>query len=188
MHGIGGLQQPELLVQTIELHALVLVAIGQLGQQIVHTLIAAPHAEDGNEHRHRRESCGPRPPQAAPRPKRRGFGYAWRLGRDGPHQALFGARRRLRATARQAQQSQVAPQRLQFTTAGGAGVQVLLQFLTFGASQFAQCVERQVVGELFVRPHHANFARNCCRPLRMRVLMVPRGSPVFSAISECVSP
>jgi hypothetical protein len=53
------------------------------------------------------------------------------------------------------------------------------------AFEAAQRVERQVFRELFVHAHLVSTAlRNCNKPVRIRVLIVPSGSPVFCDISE----
>ncbi len=41
---------------------------------------------------------------------------------------------------------------------------------------------------VLIGSNYANLVRKACSPLRMRVLIVPSGAPVFSAISTCVSP
>src|SRR6202035_3133519 len=95
------------------------------------------------------------------------------------------ARRGPWAAGGKSQQSHIATQTLQLTPAFRASLEMRLHFYESCALQSA---ESEIVSELFVRVHRLQALRRRSRPARMRVLIVPKGSPVFSAISVCVSP
>src|SRR5215472_2858705 len=109
--------------------------------------------------------CGNRLEQPLPYP----------VGRFGPY-------------SRQGQQRRIGAQRFQFTAALAAGAQVRLKLCPLLlAIERTQGVERQRFRELWM-PVHANAFLKASNPVRMRVLMVPSGSPVLPAISVCVMP
>jgi len=73
----------------------------------------------------------------------------------------------------------------EFAATRGAAGKMRFERGLFFAFQAAQRVEREVFCELFVHTHVISTAlRNIISPVRMRVFIVPSGSPVFCEISE----
>src|SRR5579863_4895084 len=106
-----------------------------------------------------------------------------RFGGDSTRQAFFAPRRRLRASDAQAKYAEIGTERLYFASTTGTRLQMRLEFLALVPSKFVQRIKRETIDELVVRVHPANFNRSCCNPVRIRVLIVPSGSPVCVAIS-----
>src|SRR5262249_32777226 len=122
----------------------------------VQALVALPQAHgkgDDGECDYRRN---PLPPEGTARPAapyRSRSRHPARLVSDSAHQPFFAAGRRLGTDSGQAEHSQIAAQGLQLAPARGAGFEMLLEFLALAALQLVECVERQLIRELFVRPH-----------------------------------
>src|SRR5579883_3097220 len=96
--------------------------------------------------------------------------------------------RRLGTGAGSGHQRHVAAELLEFEATGGAALEVLLDGGAVVSLERAQGEKGEVLGELFVRAHPSSAFRKAIRAARMRVLIVPSGSPVLDAISVCVSP
>src|SRR4029077_4693841 len=82
----------------------------------------------------------------------------------------------------------VSAQLLEFASAPGASLQMLFQQRPLLARQATQSEECEVLVELFVFAHGLKALRKASSPARMRVFMVPSGSPVLAAISVWVNP
>src|SRR5205807_3315912 len=67
-------------------------------------------------------------------------------------------------------------------------LQVLFEFNLLIAFERSQGIECEVFGESAVHTHGFKAFRKASRPARMRVLIVPSGSPVLVAISVWVRP
>ena len=93
-----------------------------------------------------------------------------------------------RAAGAEGEQGRVSAQLLEVAAARSAVTQVLLERKTLFTLERIHCVESEIVGELFVCAHAITALRKANSAVRMRVLIVPSGSPVFFAISVCVIP
>src|SRR5439155_24961046 len=111
-----------------------------------------------------------------------------RFASDGIHQTLPCPPRRSRTSRRKRHQGHVPPDCFQLAPARGTLRQMILHRKSLVTLQPTQGVECEILRELFVYVHATNVLRNASRPLRMRVVIVTSGSPVFAAISPCVNP
>src|SRR5580704_17329190 len=112
-----------------------------------------------------------------------------RLSGNGVHQTETRPRRRPGPCRGQREQSHITAELFQLTAANAAGLKVRLQGATLVPfRQGSQSVQGQIFCELVVNRHFTKAVRNVVSAVRMRVLIVPSGVPVFAAISECVSP
>src|SRR6185437_1473143 len=113
--------------------------------------------------------------------------HAW-FGGNGFKQLLAHTVWWLGAYGRHGQQRCVGAQGFQLAAALAACAQ--MSFKLGPLLRIIECahgIERQRFSELWM-PVHANAFLKASNPVRMRVLTVPRGSPVLPAISVCVMP
>src|SRR5579859_826919 len=187
-HGLGFGQVLVFLLQ----FSLDLVYLGSCVSQIaagVAEIAPEQNAED-RQHQHHHDRREGKPPRAQTTDciALRRSPFKTRFRGNGAQQALARPCRRLRARGRKRQQRHIRAQGFQFTTAIAAGAQVRLQRgQSLRVIERAHGVERQGLSVLWMHAHANTFLR-ASKPVRMRVLTVPSGSPVLPAISECVMP
>ena len=112
-------------------------------------------------------------------------------GRVGQHARLERRRRLDGFGRREANPDHDALHLLELRLAGGTRRQMRLERLLLGGVESPQRVSRHQVVELLVWRRHRHVAsavRRADMAARRRVFTVPRGTPVRSAISECVRP
>src|SRR5580658_8398023 len=108
------------MVHLLQLNALVLIAIAEFGEFVLHLPVAAPQydrKEQQSQGRKRWDQDRPEAPPGSGSWIRQG--HTTRLGCNGAHQPVLAACRRLRTAAGEAQQAKIAAQRVQLATAGG---------------------------------------------------------------------
>src|SRR5882672_3690251 len=142
------------------------------------------------EGRHQQQSRGCQPRQGRPQDRSPSLSTLLRSRflRNGLQQSFTRTPRRRRSRRRKCEQSHIPSQPLQLAAAGRALCQVPLERDTFVTLQRSERQQCEIVGELFVQAHVSNTLRSACNPVRIRVLIVPSGSPVLAAISVWVSP
>src|SRR5581483_10399504 len=170
--------------RTIQISLLLLESLLRRVEFISQAGVLAPEhqSKEGEQH------CSKRRDEAPPWPSHYHSAYPRRLGPDCLKQPLTRTLWRGRPHAGQRQHGHLRVDLFQLTPALRAIFQVLAKFRGIGGRQLVQSVERQIVCKLPMISHAASPFLSAARAARIRVLIVPSGSPVLAAISEWVSP
>ena len=167
---------------------------GELGQFVAHARVLAPQTAHGEQERNasQRRDPGPHPICGAAlfRPRaqtRRAVRRQWRAS-GAPCFAPAGLDPRSKAPAIRDRRAAPALRDGTTRTSPGAARTPGVRCQSARSARRARGRRRIVRASSCCRLQLAKRARNSCSPLRMRVLIVPKGSPVFSAISVCVNP